>query len=187
MGIFFQSLKSATEFRALTWVLPSVWHILPIFLLFGELLTLQVSADLSFPTLKHLVLQNCGSSCYVIGNYLCNCFLVSLPPMSVSLGQGPCLCNCYFIRTRGGRGVCLGLPGASRLFHFWVARVTLSTHFSANTFAQVNHTCRQSSLLNQLPNVSFVTQSELHLESPQENSQLSCQFFQEKEKPTPSC
>ena len=49
MGIFFQSLKSATEFRALTWVLPSVWHILPIFLLFGELLTLQVSADLSFP------------------------------------------------------------------------------------------------------------------------------------------
>lgn len=128
--------------------LSSVWNVLPISLLFGELLTLEVSADLSFPNPQAPCTLELWLFLYVIGNYLCYCFLVSLPPMSVFLGQGPCLCNHYIIRTRGGRGVCLGLPEAYRLLHFWVAWVILSTHFSANTLAQVSHTCRQSRLLN---------------------------------------
>lgn len=59
----FQFLKGAMEFAASTWLISSVWNILPFFPLPGKFLILWVSADLTFPNPHD---QGCTSELWLL-------------------------------------------------------------------------------------------------------------------------
>lgn len=92
MRAFFPSLKSAVEFGAPRKALSSNWNILSFSLLPGEHLSLQASADLTFPNPQGWV-ANCPSdwgSCTrwkITCVMICLCVLPSQPPICV-LGAG---------------------------------------------------------------------------------------------------
>lgn len=120
-GFSYESPRSvprcAVEFRAPTKTLSSAGTSSPS-LLPGELLSLS-SQGSELPNPPDWAAP-CPSELWlflnIIGNYLSTYLLVCLPPTSVSLGQGPCLCNCYFIRTSRGGGVCVCCQGLSGHF-----------------------------------------------------------------------